>query len=90
MAEERKSIPRGVVVEFDFSAVDGAQILFDVAKKVLATKGVDLTVKLEATHLVGGNYQGGLTELFEALDVKADAAAVAQEPGRLRARRRRP
>ena len=79
MAEERKSIPRGVVVEFDFTAVDGAQILFDVAKKVLAPKGVDLTVKLEATHLVGGNYQGGLTELFEALDVKADAAAVAQE-----------
>ena len=76
MAEERKSIPRGVVVEFDFTAVDGAQILFDVAKKVLAPKGVDLTVKLEATHLVGGNYQGGLTELFEALDVKADAAAV--------------
>ena len=79
MAEERKSIPRGVVVEFDFTAVDGAQILFDVAKKVLAPKGVDLTVKLEATHLVGGNYQGGLTELCEALDVTADAAAVAQE-----------
>ena len=79
MAEERKSIPRGVVVELDFTAVDGAQILFDVAKKVLAPKGVDLTVKLEATHLVGGNYQGGLTELFEALDVTADAAAVAQE-----------
>ena len=79
MAEERKSIPRGVVVEFDFTAVDGAQILFDVAKKVLAPKGVDLTVKLEATHLVGGNYQGGLTELFEALDITADAAAVAQE-----------
>lgn len=79
MAEERKALPRGVVVEFDFTAVDGAQILFDVAKKVLAQQGIDLSIKLEANHLVGGNYQGGLMELFEAQGVSADAAAVAQE-----------
>ena len=36
MAEEKKKIPRGVVVEFDFAVVDGAQLLFDTAKKVLA------------------------------------------------------
>ncbi|MGN0846645.1 MAG: HAD hydrolase-like protein [Kiritimatiellia bacterium] len=79
MADEKKTVPRGVIVEFDFTAVDGAQILFDIAKKVLAARGVDLTIKLEAIHLVGGNYQGGLAELFEALGIKADAAAVAQE-----------
>lgn len=79
MAEERKAAPRGVVIEFDFTAVDGAQILFDVAKKVLAPKGVDLSVKLEAKHLVGGNYQGGLTELFDSLGIQGDAAATAQE-----------
>lgn len=81
MAEEMKSVPRGVVVEFDFTAVDGAQVLFDVAKKVLAPKGVELTAKLEALHLVGGNYQGALRELFETVGVQADAAAVAQELG---------
>lgn len=79
MAEEKKASPRGVVVEFDFTALDGAQMLFDVAKKVLASKGVKLTVKLEAVHLVGGNYQGALKELFETLEVKADPAAVATE-----------
>ena len=42
MAEERKAAPRGVVIEFDFTAIDGARILFDVAKKILAPKGVDL------------------------------------------------
>ena len=46
MAEEMKSVPRGVVVEFDFTAVDGGQVLFDVAKQVLAPKGVELTAKL--------------------------------------------
>ena len=79
MAEERKAAPRGVVIEFDFTAIDGAQILFDVAKKILAPKGVDLSVKLEANHLVGGNYQGGLTELFDSLGIQGDAAATAQE-----------
>ena len=31
MAEEKKKIPRGVVIEFDFTAIDGAQLLFDTA-----------------------------------------------------------
>ena len=79
MAEEKKKLVRGVVVEFDFTAIDGAQILFDTAKKVLKAAGVNLTIKLEAMRLVGGNYQGGLKELFESLEVQADAAQVAQE-----------
>ena len=79
MAEEKKALQRGVVVEFDFTAVDGAQLLFDTAKKQLAPLGIDLTVKLEALHLAGGNYQGGLTELFSELEVKQDAAQQAQD-----------
>ena len=80
MAEENKNaLQRGVVVEFDFTAIDGSQLLFETAKKVLKGHGVDLTVKLEAMRLVGGNYQGGLSELFEFLGSKADAAKVAQE-----------
>ena len=80
MAEENKNaLQRGVVVEFDFTAIDGSQLLFETAKKVLKGHGVDLTVKLEAMRLVGGNYQGGLSELFEFLGSKADAGKVAQE-----------
>ncbi|MBQ4199452.1 MAG: haloacid dehalogenase-like hydrolase [Kiritimatiellae bacterium] len=82
MAEERKNaVTRGVVVEFDFTVLDGAQVLFDTAKSVLAAKGVDLTLKLEALHLVGGNYHGGLAELFSKLGKKCDAGAAARELG---------
>ena len=77
--KETKALTRGVVVEFDFTAIDGGQLLFDTAKKILAAKGVDLTIKLEAMHLAGGNYQGGLAELFRTLDKKCDAAATARD-----------
>ena len=79
MAEEKKPLTRGVVIEFDFTAIDGGQSLFETAQKILAAKGVDLTVKLEALHLSGGNYQGGLAELFRTLDKKCDAAATARD-----------
>ena len=77
--KEKKALTRGVVVEFDFTAIDGGQLLFDTAKKILAAKGVDLTIKLEAMHLAGGNYQGGLAELFRTLEKKCDAAATARD-----------
>lgn len=85
MAEEEitetsgKTMTRGVVVEFDFAVADGAQLLFDTARKVLEAKGIDLTLKLEAMHLTGGNYQGGLAELFGVLGKKCDPAATARD-----------
>ena len=79
MAEEKKPLLRGVVIEFDFTAIDGGQLLFETARKILGAKGVDLTIKLEALHLSGGNYQGGLAELFRTLDKKCDAAATARD-----------
>jgi len=81
MAEEKTDTKRGVVVEFDFTALDGAQILFDTAKRVLADRDVTLTVKMEAKHLLGGNCQGALAELFAAQDVQQDAGAAAKELG---------
>ena len=79
MAEEKKPIPRGVIIEFDFTAVDGAQLLFDTAKKVLAGSGIDLTIKLEAMHLAGGNYHGAVAELFDTvLGKRDDAGEVAR------------
>lgn len=80
MAEETKQkYVRGVVVELDFTLIDGAQILFDLAKKRLAEAGVDLDIKLEAKHLTGGNYQGGITELFADLGNRHDPVQVARD-----------
>ena len=79
MAEETKAAQRAVIVEFDFTALDGAEILFGVAGKVLAAHGVELTDKLEAAHLAGGSYQGALAELYERVGKKGDAAKIAKE-----------
>ena len=72
-------IGKGVVVEFDFTVLDGAQILFETAKKLLKREGVSLDARLEAMHLAGGNYQGGLAELFGKLDIHAEIPALARE-----------
>jgi beta-phosphoglucomutase-like phosphatase (HAD superfamily) len=70
---------KGVVVEFDFAVLNGAEILFDTASNILKNHGVTLDAKLEALHLAGGNYQGALAELFEKFDLDVDVAAVARE-----------
>ena len=70
---------RGVIVEFDFTAIDGSALLFDTAKKVLSRAGVELDIKLEAKHLVGGNYQGAIAELAETVGKKLDSSALAKE-----------
>ena len=72
-------IGKGVVVEFDFAVLNGAEILFDVASNVLKEYGITLDARLEALHLAGGNYQGALAELFEKVGCDADPAAVARD-----------
>jgi len=72
-------ISKGVVVEFDFTVLNGAELLFDTAKNLLKENGVELDSKLEAKHLAGGNYQGGLAELFGKTGHAGDAASIARE-----------
>ena len=72
-------IGKGVVVEFDFAVLNGADLLFDVASGILKGHGVSLDARLEALHLAGGNYQGALAELFAKVGCEADPAAVAAE-----------
>ena len=72
-------IGKGVVVEFDFAVLNGAELLFDIASGILKKHGVDLDFRLEALHLAGGNYQGAIAELFAKVDCKADPASVAAE-----------
>ena len=69
----------GVVVELDFTAIDGSSLLFDTAKTLLAEQGVELTFKLEAMHLAGGKFQGGLAELYSVVGKEGDAAQTARE-----------
>ena len=69
----------GVVVEFDFAVLNGADLLFDIASGILKGYGVALDARLEALHLAGGNYQGALAELFAKVGCDADPAVVAAE-----------
>ena len=61
-------IGKGVVVEFDFAVLNGAEILFETASGILKGHGIALDSRLEALHLAGGNYQGALAELFAKVD----------------------
>ena len=70
---------KGVIVEFDFTVLNGADLLFNTAKDLLKGYGVTLDTRLEAMHLAGGNYQGALSELFGSLDVSCDVPALARE-----------
>ena len=70
---------KGVIVEFDFTVLDGANILFDTAKKLLKGCGIELNARLEAMHLAGGNYQGALAELLAKADGSGDPATLARE-----------
>ena len=73
-------VKKGVIVEFDFAAMDGASLLFDVTKKFLA--GLDkipFDERIEAQHLAGGNYQGGLAEYFAVVKTKKLAAKAAKD-----------
>lgn len=72
-------ICKGAIIEFDFTALNGADILFDTAKSLLKGVGVELDAHLEAVHLAGGNYHGGLIELFEKIGCNGDAASLSRE-----------
>jgi len=70
---------KGVIVEFDFTVLKGADLLFETAKSVLKGCGVSLDARLEALHLVGGNYQGAIAELLTKTESEGDAAALARD-----------
>lgn len=71
---------KGAIVEFDFTALDGAAILFDLAKRYLEDlDGIALDVPREARYLVGCSYQEGLQRLFGVLKTKKTAAKAARE-----------
>jgi hypothetical protein len=74
MGEEVK---KGVVVEFDFAAMDGAELLYKTTEQLLTGIEVPFNRRVEAQDLAGGNYQGGLAEYFAVVKTKKTAAKAA-------------
>ena len=76
MSEELR---KGVIVEFDFAAMDGAGLLYRTTESLLKEIGIDFNRRIEALHLAGGNYQGGLAEYFAVVKTKKTAAKAAKD-----------
>lgn len=71
---------RGVIVEFDFTVLNGAELLYETTRRFLSElDGIELDVRAEAQYLAGGNYQGGLAELFAAVKTKKTAQKAARD-----------
>ena len=71
---------KGVIVEFDFAAMDGASLLFETTKRFLKElDGIPFDIPTEARYLAGGNYQGGLAELFSVVKTKKTAQKAARD-----------
>ena len=72
---------RGVIVEFDFAAMKGAQLLFDTTKAFLRDlDAIPFDDRIEARYMVGGNYQGAFAEYFPRVKTKKTAAKAAASP----------
>ncbi len=70
---------KGVIVEFDFAAMNGAELLHETTAGLLKANGVGFDARAEARHLAGGNYQGGLAEYFAAVKSGKDPSRIAKE-----------
>ena len=73
-------VEKGVIIEFDFAAMDGAELLFSTTKNFLAKLDrIALDVPTEARHLLGNSYLNGLTSLFSVAKTKKTAQKAAKD-----------
>lgn len=71
---------RGVVIEFDFTVLNGAELLFDTARQFLeGLDGIALDERIEAKYLAGASYQDGLGRLFSVVKTKKTAQKAARD-----------
>ena len=71
---------RGVVVEFDFAALNGAGLLFETTKRFLKELDkIALDDALEARFLAGRTYADGLARLFASVKTKKTAQKAARD-----------
>jgi beta-phosphoglucomutase-like phosphatase (HAD superfamily) len=74
------SAAKGVIVEFDFAAMNGAQLLLDVAQRYLkALDGIGLDMPIEERFLAGRSYEEGLARYFRTVKTKKTAPKAARE-----------
>ena len=73
-------VEKGVIIEFDFAAMDGAGLLSTTATNFLAKLDhIDLDVPTEARHLLGNTYLTGLASLFSVVKTKKTAQKAAKD-----------
>lgn len=71
---------RGIIIEYDFAAIDGAQLLFDTAKAFFTKlDNLKFDSGLEARFLSGRNYLMGLTQYFQFIKTKKTPQKAAKE-----------
>lgn len=71
---------KGVIVEYDFTVLDGARILYDTTGKFLEElDGVAFGVSSESRYLQGADLQSGLQALFAAVKTKKTAAKASRD-----------
>lgn len=70
---------KGVVVDFDFAAMDGAELLFQTTKTLLEKQGIGFDASLEARFLAGVGYLEGFTKLFKFVQTKKTPQKAARD-----------
>jgi len=71
---------KGVIIEFDFAAMDGAELLFETTKNFLQRlDGIPFDERIEAQHMAGCNYQGAFAEYFPVVKTKKTAVKAAKD-----------
>ena len=71
---------KGVIIEYDFAAMDGAGLLFGLTERFLSElDGIPFDSTVEARHFAGGSYQGCFAEYFQAVKSKKTALKAARD-----------
>ena len=74
------SASKGVIVEFDFAVMDGAELLFNVARRHLKdVDGISLDMQTEEKYLAGRSYEDGFSRYFPVVRTKKTAHKAARE-----------
>ena len=69
-----------VIIEYDFTAFDGGDVLYKLMRKYLADMdGIDYTTAAEAKYMFGGNFQGALEGYFAAIETKKTVQKAERE-----------
>lgn len=76
MAED---IKKGIVVEYDFTVVPGAQILYKATEELLKEYDIPFSPRIEAQYLIGASYLAGLSDYFAFVKTKRTAAKAAKD-----------